>query len=148
MDIKIYDFKTSLTPLWWTNLMYKYCQLWKVFKRFLHDGTCHNFMHAMIRDGQIHSRSCQQSSPPRAWEHPHFMVLNIFLRFWQTYIDKVHIMQLDHIRFVKSPFYFWLIIHFSVFPAQFWIFSKLLMQFEWRPLRLLTELKSSKVGFC
>ena len=45
--------------------MYKYCQLWKVFKRFLHDGTCHNFMHAMIRDGQIHNRSCQQSSPPR-----------------------------------------------------------------------------------
>ena len=45
--------------------MYKYCQLWKVFKRFLHDGTCHNFMHAMIRDGQIHNRSCQQSSPSR-----------------------------------------------------------------------------------
>ena len=37
---------------------------------------------------------------------------------------KVHIMQLDHIRFAKSSFYFWPIIHFSVFPAQFWIFSE------------------------
>ena len=37
---------------------------------------------------------------------------------------KVHIMQLDHIRFAKSSFYFWPIIRFSVFPAQFWIFSK------------------------
>ena len=41
---------------------------------------------------------------------------------------KVHIMLLDHIRFAKSPFYFWPTIHFSMFPTQFWIFSKLLMQ--------------------
>ena len=34
-------------------------------------------------------------------------------------VDKFHIMQLDHIRFVKSSFYFWPIIRFSVFPAQF-----------------------------
>ena len=27
-------------------------------------------------------------------------------------------------RFAKSSFYFWPIIRFSVFPAQFWIFSK------------------------
>ena len=53
---------------------------------------------------------------------------------------KVHIMQLDLIRFAKSPFYFWPIIHLSVFPAQFWIFSKLLIQFEWRPLSHLAEL--------
>ena len=38
--------------------------------------------------------------------------------------NKVHIMQLDHIRFAKSSFCFWPIIRFSVFPAQFWIFSK------------------------
>ena len=37
---------------------------------------------------------------------------------------KVHIMPLDHIRFAKSSSYFWPIIRFSVFPAQFWIFSK------------------------
>ena len=53
---------------------------------------------------------------------------------------KVHIMQLDQIRFAKSPIYFWPIICFSLFPAQFWIFSKLLIQFEWRPLKLLSEL--------
>ena len=44
---------------------------------------------------------------------------------WQSINHfKVHIMQLDHIRFAKSSFYFWQIICFSVFPAQFWIFSK------------------------
>ena len=45
-------------------------------------------------------------------------------------ISTVQIMQLDHIRFAISQFYFWPIIRFSVFPAQLWIFSKLLMQFE------------------
>ena len=38
---------------------------------------------------------------------------------------KVHIRQLNHIRSPKSPLDFWPIIHFSVFPTQFWIFSKL-----------------------
>ena len=56
---------------------------------------------------------------------------------WRWCRGKYHIMQL---RFAKSSFYFWPIIHFSVFPAQFWIFSKLHMHFEWRSLRLLTEL--------
>ena len=55
-------------------------------------------------------------------------------------LHNIHIMRVDHIRFEKSPFYFWPIIHFSVFPTQFWIFSKLLMQSECRSLRLLAEL--------
>jgi len=50
---------------------------------------------------------------------------NFFTKF-SLLVFKVHIMQLDHIRFAKSPFYFWPITCFSVFPAQFWIFSKLL----------------------
>ena len=30
-------------------------------------------------------------------------------------------MQLDHIRFAKSPFYFWPILHVLCFPLKFWI---------------------------
>ena len=39
-------------------------------------------------------------------------------------VCQAHIIHLDHIRLAVSPFYFWPIIYFSVFPAQFWIFSK------------------------
>ena len=35
---------------------------------------------------------------------------------------------------------FILILTNNMFPAQFWIFSKLLKQFEWRPLRPILEL--------
>ena len=60
------------------------------------------------------------------YKFSHQKILNFrFPQFWIR-VGKVHIMQLDHIRFAKSPFYFWPITCFSVFPAQFWIFSKLL----------------------
>ena len=35
---------------------------------------------------------------------------------------------------------FILILTNNMFPAQFWTFSKLLKQFEWRPLRPILEL--------
>ena len=75
--------------------------------------------------------------PAAHWRH---LAADLTLIGMRQGTFQVHIMQLDHIGFAKSPFYFWPILCFSVFPAQFWIFSKLLMQFEWRPLRLLSEL--------
>ena len=60
------------------------------------------------------------------WQNLFLSYLDILvsaLKVGWNWILYVHIMQLDHIRFAKSPLYFWPIICFSVFPVPNFEFS-------------------------
>ena len=89
------------------------------FLKVRNRSRCANQSQALHSRGFAHiPNSSTQVVTATQWSKSKYLKGGLTHNMWEIQPSfKVHIIQLDHIRFVKSPFYFWPIVHFSVFPA-------------------------------